>query len=348
MTGRLDPPPGYDDERRAIWADTITRLSDAGQLFRADPDTLDAYVQAIRSHRQATRLLDATSVLVTRGDRAVENPALAVQRRQGETIARLARALGLRRGATAAGAVSVPAQPPAPVGAARWCERHARPECTHHKRRCGHRKDQPPPPGGCCHEQAVRGTDACYHHAGVSLDTARARGAAAMLRLYAAPLEVSPAEGLLDEVRWSAGHVAALRAEVQRLAGTVPGQPGPGGTVTESDTAPQTGSLFWGAARVTVRDGELAEVVEQAGPHAVLAAYDAERAHFARVCKAALDAGAQQQAIDLARVLGADVGRLIDAVIDRLELDPRQRALVPVVVPEVIRTWTPATAAAAP
>jgi hypothetical protein len=337
VTGRLDPPPGYDDERRTIWADVIDRLTAAGQLFRADPDTVDAYVQAVRSHRQATRLLDNTSVLISHGDRAVENPALAVQRRQGETIARLARALGLRRGP---GTLNVPAAPPAPVGGARWCTVHERPECTHHKRKCSHRKDQPPPAAGCCHEQAVKGTGACYHHAGVSLADQRRRGASALLRLYASPLEIGPAEGLLDEVRWSAGHVAALRAEVQRLAADGPGQ-----TAADGDRQGQTGAgggLFWGAAKVTVRDGELAEVVEQAGPHAVLAAYDAERAHFARVCKAALDAGAQQQAIDLARILGADVGRLIDAVIARLDLTPGQRALVPVVVPEVLRSWTPA------
>lgn len=342
MTGRLDPPPGYDEERRAIWADVIDRLTSAGQLFRADPDTLDAYVQAIRSHRQATRLLDNTSVLITHGDRAVENPALAVQRRQGETIARLARALGLRRGP---GTLNVPPPPPGPVGGARWCVTHQRPECTHHKRRCGHRKDQPPPAEGCCHQQAVKGTPACYHHAGVGLDEARRRGAAAMLRLYADPLEIGPAEGLLDEVRWSAGHVAALRAEVQRLAAAEPA-----GTAADGGIGGQTrsGPLWWGAAKVTVRDGELAEVVEQAGPHAVLAAYDREREHFARVCKAALDAGAQQQAIDLARVLGADVGRLIDAVIGRLDLTPDQRALVPVVVPEILRTWTPAPTGTGP
>jgi P27 family predicted phage terminase small subunit len=97
MTARLEPPAHYDDERRQVWADTVARLTDSGRVFRADPEILNTYVEAVRSHRQASRLLASTNVLLTRDGRAVENPALAVQRRSADAMTRASKALGLDR-----------------------------------------------------------------------------------------------------------------------------------------------------------------------------------------------------------------------------------------------------------
>jgi len=97
VTARLDPPSHFDEERREIWAETVSRLTSSGRVFRADPEVLGTYVEAVRSHRQASRLLAQTNVLLTRDGRAVENPALAVQRRSAEAMARASRALGLDR-----------------------------------------------------------------------------------------------------------------------------------------------------------------------------------------------------------------------------------------------------------
>jgi P27 family predicted phage terminase small subunit len=94
---RLEVPQHYDDERRAIWAETVTRLTTGGRIFRADPEILITYVEAVRSHRQASRLLAQTNVMVTRDGKAMENPALAIQRKSAESMARASRSLGLDR-----------------------------------------------------------------------------------------------------------------------------------------------------------------------------------------------------------------------------------------------------------
>jgi len=94
---RLDPPSHFDDERKAIWAETVSRLTAGGRIFTADPEVLTSYVEAVRSHRQASRLLAQTNVLLTRDGKAMENPALAIQRRSAEAIARASKALRLHR-----------------------------------------------------------------------------------------------------------------------------------------------------------------------------------------------------------------------------------------------------------
>jgi P27 family predicted phage terminase small subunit len=95
MTSRLDAPSHYDDERREIWAETVRRLTAAGRVFRADTEILNTYVEAVRSHRQASRMLAETNVLVVRNGQARENPALGVQRKTADAMARASRALGL-------------------------------------------------------------------------------------------------------------------------------------------------------------------------------------------------------------------------------------------------------------
>lgn len=135
---RLDPPAHFDDERREIWAEALSRLTSSGRVFRADPEVLGTYVEAVRSHRQASRLLSQTNVLLTRDGRAVENPALAVQRKSAEAMARASRALGLDR-APAAGGSSVTAPEPEP----------------NHDGKCGGKKKQG---GGTCTQAAGWGT----------------------------------------------------------------------------------------------------------------------------------------------------------------------------------------------
>lgn len=94
---RLEPPAHYDDERREVWAETVNRLTSSGRVFRADPEVLGTYVEAVRSHRQASRLLAQTNVMITRDGKVMENPALAIQRKSAESMARASKALGLDR-----------------------------------------------------------------------------------------------------------------------------------------------------------------------------------------------------------------------------------------------------------
>jgi P27 family predicted phage terminase small subunit len=329
---RLDPPPHYDEGRRATWADAVGRLADAGGIFRADPAVLNAYVEAVAAHTQASQLLAQTNVLITRNGTAVENPALSVQRRAADALAKAAKSLGLDRTPMTAAATATTlgvALAAADRPGGRWCDRHSRLECTHHRRRCGHAPGLPPPPGGCCHEQAVTGTAACYHHAGKSLAAAKAEGRAAIARFTAGPAEVTPAEGLLAEVRRSAGHVAALGAMVADLEQREPE------------------SLWWGVAVEREEGGMLTGRERRAGPHVLVRQYDAERDRFAKVCAAAITAGAVSAAGDAARALGGHLAALLDVIFAGLELSDRQRdVLVPVVVPAAIRAWDPEAAGA--
>ena len=322
MTGRLDPPTWYDDERRQLWADTITRLTDAGGLFRADPKTLDTYVCAYAAHTQAARIVAQTTVLITTKDgRTIENPALAVQRRTATDLAKASKTLGLDRTPT-------PVHPPHPdtpmrgmlPDGRRWCGEHNREECKH-----------PCKDGSPCHGNAlIPGTGSCRMHVGMSAEAARDKGAVFLARLYGEPDdEATPSSALLDEVRWSAGHVKALRAKVAELAEAdgPDGEPG--------------SALWWGVVRELWKDGGVAEREMRAGPHVILKAYDAERHHLVVTAAAAHTAGAQDDAVNVARALGAGVRQFLDRLFTAVRLEPWQWELVPQVVPALLAEFDP-------
>lgn len=319
MTGRLDPPGHYNQDRRDLWADTITRLRTIGRVFQADPHVLDTYIEAITAHRQASELVSRTNVLVTRGDRAIENPALQVQRRTAADVARASKALGLDRTPM----TEVLAESPMRGDGARWCDEHNRAECKHH------RTD-----GDWCHQHSlIAGLGACKHHAGLGLDQAREQGRVNLARLYQSePLDVDPAGVLLFEMRASAAHVQDLREQVAALAH----QPGPDGVAGSG--------LWWALVSQTERDG-ITERVLKAGPNVVLRAYELEREHLVRAAAAAHTAGAQAEQVDVAKAVGGSITRLLDAAFEVLELTEHQRRLIPVRMPDVLRTWDPAAGA---
>ena len=187
---RLDPPAHLDDERRAIWAETVTRLTASGRVFRADPEVLVTYVEAVRSHRQASRLLAQTNVMITRDGVAMENPALAIQRKSAESMARASRSLGLDRipaGEETPSDPATPGNPLQPPDPGRWCEQHKRHECT--RQRKGKR--------GACHGPVVTGGSACRMHLGKEAPPviAEARAERLLYQRDAAPV-VNPLEAL--------------------------------------------------------------------------------------------------------------------------------------------------------
>ena len=317
---RLDPPGHYDAARREIWADAVQRLADQGGVFRADPNLIDAYVEAVATHRQAAQLRAQTAVMITRGDRAIENPALTIQRRAAADIAKTARALGLHRTPMQ----SALAESPLRGDGRRWCDHHHRDECKHDNKR-----------GGPCHsDKLIAGTGSCRMHVGMSAEAARAKGAEVLARMYGTPADVTPGEALLEEVRYSAGHVRELRAMVADLAaaGGPDGQPGC--------------QLWFGTSIVRDRGDGTVETEARAGPHVILRAYDAERDHLVRAASAAHTAGALEAQADQARLLGVGLARLLDVIFAGLELTAYQRdQLIPAVVPAAIRAWQPDEAA---
>jgi P27 family predicted phage terminase small subunit len=195
---RLDPPDHYDAERKAIWSETVSRLTAAGRVFRADIEVLNTYVEAVRSHRQASRMLADTNVLVVRNGQARENPALAVQRKTAEAMARASKALGLDR---TPGPIAE--EPPSSPIAPRWCEEHKRKECRHN------RQD-----GGPCHQyRLVAGLDVCRKHGGKSLEALREDGRQRALEAQAQKLlyqrDAPPVTDPLSALQRLAGRAAA-------------------------------------------------------------------------------------------------------------------------------------------
>ena len=315
---RLDPPAHYDPGRRDTWTEAVTRLADTGGLFRADPHLLDAYVEAVASHRQASLLLAQTNVLITRNGNAVENPALGVQRRTADAMAKAAKALGLHRTPMTAAL----AESPMAGDGRRWCEEHQRDECKHNKKN-----------GTPCHAyQLIAGMGSCRKHVGMRLEDARAQGQVNLARFYTgAEVEIDPGAALLWELRHSAAVVGELRAEVARLAA----EPGPDGAAG--------GGLFWGTVYERDRGDGVVETERRAGPHVILRALREEQDHLVKTAAAAHQAGAQAAQVDAARAIGAGLYRLLEVILEGLELSPRQRnELVPTVVPAAIRAWDPA------
>lgn len=192
MPARLDPPDHYDEERKGIWAETTGRLTAGGRIFRADPEVLDTYVEAVRSHRQASRLLAQTNVLIVRDGKASENPALAVQRRSAEAMARASRALGLDRAPAGASSVAEPAVPPI------------------HDGKCGARKKQSE---GTCGQAAGwgtphPGTGRCKLHGGCA-PSSRIAGVNAQAQKLLYQYDAPPVANPLEALQRLAGRVAA-------------------------------------------------------------------------------------------------------------------------------------------
>lgn len=316
MTSRLEPPGWYPDGHRAIWADTITRLTDTGGVFKADPYMVDVYVCAYVNHTKAARLAADTTPVLIRDGRPVANPALAEQRKAAGDLARASRALGLDRNPMQAALAASPMQ----GDGRRWCEEHRRDECKHNKKN-----------GTPCHDyRLIPGMGSCKRHVGMTLERAREQGQANLARLYTSPaMDIDPAAALLWEVSHSAAHVADLRAEVARLSA----EPGPDG---------QPGSGLWfGVEREVWRDGELAERHLKAGPHPKLRAYDGERDHLVRTAAAARTTGALEAQVNVARAVGAGFHGLLTAIFTDLELAQWQWDRVPQVVPARLAEYDP-------
>lgn len=190
----------------------------------------------------------------------------------------------------------------------------------HGKRRQGE-------PGAVCHRPAGWGTDhpgigKCKLHGGKT----RNHGTAAKLEMakravatYGLAREVAPDVALLEEVHRTAGHVAWLGEVVAGL---------------ERD------DVTWGMSEEVRKDsGEYpgTDTTEKAAVNVWVLLYQAERKHLTEVCKAALAAGIAERQVRLAEQQGEILAGVIGRVLDALELSPRQRELVPTVVPRELR-----------
>ena len=67
------------------------------------------------------------------------------------------------------------------------------------------------------------------------------------------------------------------------------------------------------------------------------ALYARERAHRVKVCSVMLTGDVQFKLVTEAKRLGETLGRALDQIFDALELDDRQRGLIPLKVPPLLR-----------
>lgn len=149
----------------------------------------------------------------------------------------------------------------------------------------------------------------CKHHMG---STATGRKSAAIERgeelmvFYGKPLDTDPIQALLDEVRTTAGHKAWLAAEIAKVDVKLVSEKG----------------------RV---EGLPAEV------EGLLRLYQWERDHLVKTAKTCLDAGINQRLLEIAEHQGAKLADAVDTILAGLQLTAAQMALVPQIVPNVLR-----------
>jgi len=196
----------------------------------------------------------------------------------------------------------------------RWCEEHQRYECV--KPRKGNR--------GPCHGSAVTGSDKCRMHLGREAAPAIAEAKAEALarkavETYGLPRDISPTDALLEEVRYSAGHVAWLRAKVAEL---------------------EAADLVWGVTEEVDRNAtEFAGVdtTRSATVNMWLDLYFRERKHLLDLTKTAISVGIEERRVRLAEAQGSLMNEVMRRIFARLDLTPEQSSLLHVVVPEELR-----------
>lgn len=176
--------------------------------------------------------------------------------------------------------------------------------------------------GSRCGQVAGWGTDhtgygPCKWHMG---STPMGRKAAAtemadeLMWFYGKPIDTNPIEALLDEVNRTAGHIDWIGRRIAQF--NVP---------LEEEVDGQ------GGIKIKRPTGVPPEV------EGWLKMYQSERNQLIRASKAALDAGVNERLVQLAEHQGAKLADAVEEILSRLGLTPNQWALVPDVVPNVLR-----------
>ena len=170
----------------------------------------------------------------------------------------------------------------------------------------------------------MRGQSVCYKHGGASPQARAAAGrrlaAAEWSRSFGAPADsADPAETVLDEIRWAAGHVGWLRERVQ-------------------ETDPE--ALVWGVeSEVEKGSGEFpgVDITRAAKSNAWVRLYGEERDRLIRMCKIAHDMGIAERHVELAERVGGLMADLLRGVLTELDLTEEQQERASAAVPRHLR-----------
>jgi hypothetical protein len=192
-----------------------------------------------------------------------------------------------------------------------------KPKCTAKAKQTGKR----------CKRDPAIGLDKCATHCGLSkaereavaerfLAEQKARKA---VETYGLPRDISPTDALLEEVRYSAGHVAWLRAKVAEL---------------------EAADLVWGMTEQVDKGATEfsgVDTTHAASVNVWLDLYFRERKHLLDLTKTAISVGIEERRVRLAEAQGALMNDVIRRILARLSLSAEQSALLPMVVPEELR-----------
>lgn len=188
-----------------------------------------------------------------------------------------------------------------------------------------HRKggvEHPEVRGLPCKMPPMAGQAICKKHGGSAVQAraaglrhVREEGARILMETYGRKLDITATDALLNEVQWTAGHVAWLREQVQRI---------------------EQAALIWGVTRIK-EGGDDRGTTEEAKANIWLQLYREERAHLVRVCAEAIKAGLDERRVKLAEQQGSLVAEVIRAILGDLHLSAEQQARVPEIVPRHLR-----------
>ncbi|MFJ4787571.1 hypothetical protein [Streptomyces sp. NPDC088794] len=164
-----------------------------------------------------------------------------------------------------------------------------------------------------------------------------------LVETYGRRVETTAAEALLEEVQWTAGHVAWLRDRVQEIEAQAAADSDDHDE--EADGADEEAygrgrrresSLVWGVTRQKI-GGEDRGTTWETAPNIWLRLYQTERTHLVKVCAAAISAGIEERKVRMAEQHGALVAQVIRAILADLQLTQEQQDRVPEVVPRHLR-----------
>lgn len=185
--------------------------------------------------------------------------------------------------------------------------------------RCGARTKHGP-----CKAWPVRGAKVCVTHGGATRRVKAAAGkrlaVAEWAKSFGAPAEdADPSQTVLDEIRWSAGHVAWLRERVQ-------------------ETEPE--ALVWGVdSEVDKGSGEFkgVDVTTSAKASMWVQLYGQERDRLTRMCEVAHRMGIAARQVELAERVGSLMADLLRGVLGDLALTEQQQQIASAAVPRHLR-----------
>lgn len=203
--------------------------------------------------------------------------------------------------------------------------RHGAQACTAHRKWDGAFCTQPPIPGGTVCRYHGGATKAARAKAAQNVAESEAR---AVAHRFSVPVDTTPTEALLDEVRWTAGHVRFFRQQVQALIGD------------EELLNRERHPLVWGVTKEQEKEATKhpgTDVTEEARVSIWWTLYCQERDRLAAVSTAAVRAGVEERRVRLAEQQGDVIVEAIRAILADLRLSPEQQVLVGTVVPQHLR-----------